>query len=454
MSERLFSVRVKMTLAYSVSLTALLATFAIGTFLFTRGKMLGQLSSALRGDLSTIEDVVIDDPDELSEIAEHDVVSMFRVERGGQVLYETSGWPQLQIGRDSLNGNGERTTRGADGRYYRIASESSGDPEGGKITTVMVAQDAEPVRHALASLAWVIGLAFPIVLMLGVIVSYVVAGRLLAPVAVMARKAHDITAENLSDRLPIRNARDEFGTLAMAFNTLLARLEDSFDRLRCFTTDASHELRTPLTALRSVGEVALREPRDATTYRETIESMLEDTDRLTRLVESLLALARADAGRGTPVREPLDLVVLVDEVVEFLRALADERSQGLSIEAPSAVVTKGDREMIRQAVVNLINNAIKYSSPGGEIAVAVRSVNNQAIIEVSDTGPGIPLEERERIFERFYRIDKARSRESGGIGLGLAIARRSIEAQGGRIEIESAVGEGSTFRIVLPAVMT
>lgn len=344
----------------------------------------------------------------------------------------------------------EQTVYGEDGHRYRILIDG-GISEGSQFR-VAVARDEETVRHAIASLAWVIGAGFPAALLLAVLGGYLLAGRLLAPVGAMARKANEITAERLAERLPVENADDEFGRLATAFNDVLARLESSFERLKRFTADASHELRTPLTALRSVGEVALRDEHDSAAYRETIGSMLEEADRLARLVDSLLTLTRADAGRADLRRESVNVGELAQETVEFLRVLSEERSQKLSLRVEGDVKAVADRTTLRQALVNLLDNAIKYTPLGGHVSVAVcRSVGHEAVIEVSDSGPGVAAEEQRRIFERFYRIDKARSREDGGVGLGLAIVRSCIEANDGRIEVDSSVGEGSTFRIVLPS---
>jgi heavy metal sensor kinase len=293
-------------------------------------------------------------------------------------------------------------------------------------------------------------MAYPIALLLAFLGGLVLADRMLAPVGAIARKAEHITAERLAERLPVVNPSDEFGRLAGVFNTMLARLESSFARLRRFTADASHELRTPLTALRSVGEVALRDSKDVSVYREAIGSMLEETDRLTRLVESLLILTRADSGAEVLTVETVDVGALITEVAEYLRPLADERSQTLSVNASASVVAEVNRLTIRQAVVNLLDNAVKYTPVGGRINVACRRSNDGAIVvEVADNGPGIPQEEQERIFERFYRVDKSRSREIGGVGLGLAIARWSVEANGGRVEVESLGEGGSVFRILL-----
>src|SRR5256884_7865960 len=219
----------------------------------------------------------------------------------------------------------------------------------------------------------------------------------------MAQKAREITAESLAKRLPVDDAQDEFGRLATVFNDTLSRLQDAFERLRRFTADASHELRTPLTAMRSVGEVALRNTLDAVAYRDVIGSMLEEVDRLTRLVESLLILTRADSGKIQPAPEALDLGGLAGNVIDQLRVLADEKQQELTLRAPIRVNAMGDTALVRHALMNLIHNAIKYTPNGGTITVEVNATNSgQAVIEVRDTGPGIPAAHRDHIFDRFY----------------------------------------------------
>jgi len=230
----------------------------------------------------------------------------------------------------------------------------------------------------------------------------------------------------------------------------LSRLAAAFEQLRRFTADASHELRTPLTAIRTVGEVALQRPLTAEGYREVIGSMLEDVDRLTRLVESLLLLTRADAGRIPLTRAIVDLRELVVGVSDGLRVLAEEKHQALTVELAGPAAAECDAAVLRQGITNLLHNAIKYTPQKGLIRVAVTSTTGDAVIEVEDSGPGIPSADQPRVFERFYRMDHARSRDSGGAGLGLAIARWAVEANGGRIELDSVEGRGTLFRVVLP----
>ena len=203
--------------------------------------------------------------------------------------------------------------------------------------------------------------------------------------------------------------------------------------------------------MRSVGEVALQNTLDAIAYRDVIGSMLEEVDRLTRLVESLLILTRADSGKVQLAPEVLDLGGLAAHTVDQLRVLADEKQQELTLRAPIRVLAIGDNALIRHALMNFIHNAIKYTPNGGTITVEVNATSGRAMIEVRDTGPGIPAAHRNRIFDRFYRVDAGRSREEGGVGLGLAIARWAVEANGGQIELASEGMDGSLFRVILPA---
>jgi heavy metal sensor kinase len=314
---------------------------------------------------------------------------------------------------------------------------------------IRVVRSEARLRHELEELLLVLGLGFPVALGVAGFGGYVLARRALAPVGRMADQARMITAERLEERLPVVNPDDELGYLATVFNETFARLERSFEQLRRFTADASHELRTPLTAIRSVGEVGLREHRDEKAYRDIIGSMLEEVDRLGHLVDSLLTLSRADAGHIKLMPERVNLTELAREVASHLGVLAEEKKQSLMVESAGPVYAMMDRLVLRQAVVNLVDNAIKYSPEGGSVRVIVQDQPRGPTLEVIDTGPGIAAGHREQIFDRFYRVDKARAREMGGTGLGLAIARWAVEANSGQLELESEEGAGSTFRIIL-----
>ncbi|MCG6926915.1 MAG: HAMP domain-containing protein [Acidobacteria bacterium] len=271
----------------------------------------------------------------------------------------------------------------------------------------------------------------------------------LKPLDRMADHARRITAAHLHERLPAQRTA-ELEELRQAFNAALEQLEGSFEQLRRFTADASHELRTPLTALRSVGEVGLRGATTADDAREVIGSMLEEVDRLGRLADELLTLARAEAGEAKLEKEPVDLSALARDVVGHLCVLAEEREQSLEAAVPVPVVATADRSALRQAVVNLVDNAIKYSPERSSIVVATGRRPGAVFIEVRDEGPGLDEVDRRRVFERFYRIDRSRSREMGGTGLGLSLVKWTAEAHDGSVELDTEVGRGSTFRLVLP----
>ena len=312
--------------------------------------------------------------------------------------------------------------------------------------------DPDPERRLqeqLREILVVLVLGLPLIVALAGIGGYVLARRALAPIDHLAAEARRITADRLHQRLSVANEQDEIGRLASVINDTLARLDSSFDQLRRFTADASHELRTPLAVIRSIGEMGLRETRTPAEYKDAMGSMLEEVDRLTRLVETLLRLSRGDAGTVRLSREILDLGDLAREVVASLGILAEERQQRLEVTADTSVRVSADRLVLRDAITNVVDNAIKYSPSGSTIAMRIEADAVDATLSVTDEGPGIPAEHRERIFDRFYRIDEGRSRGSGGAGLGLAIAKWAVEANGGRLSLASS-GSGSVFRITLP----
>lgn len=313
-----------------------------------------------------------------------------------------------------------------------------------------ILRDESGLRRTQRELADVFLFGLPLALLLAVAGGWLVARRSLSPVAEMVARAREISASSLSQRLPVANPHDELGSLATVFNATLQRLESSFSELRRFAADASHELRTPLTALRAEGEVALRNALDPEQLRQGIGGMLEEAQRLQDLVESLLTLARAESEKQPLSRAPVELGGLSEEVVESLRILADEKQQQLTVETDGEIIITADATLLRHALLNLVHNAIRHTPAGGRIAVRCLHREREAVIEVNDTGEGIAPEHQAKVFERFYRVDKTRSRAEGGAGLGLAIAKVAIERHGGRIELESAIGKGSAFRIILP----
>jgi signal transduction histidine kinase len=314
---------------------------------------------------------------------------------------------------------------------------------------IQVARPEVLMREELRGLLFVLLLGLPIGVVAAGIFGYTLARRALAPIERMAERAQSITAERLHDRLPIGNPNDELGRLASVFNATLGRLEASFEQMRRFTADVSHELRTPLTAIRSVGEVGLRDRRDGKAYRGIIGSMLEEVDRLASLVDRLLGWSRAETGQTKLAQEVIDLRELAQDVVAHLGVLAEEKSQSLAVEQVGAPFGLGDRSVLRQALIDLVDNAIKYTPDGGQIRVRVSQLPDTVTIDVVDNGPGIAPEARIQVFDRYDRGGRALA-TGGGVGLGLSISRWAVEANGGALTLEPTSGSGTTFRITLP----
>lgn len=325
---------------------------------------------------------------------------------------------------------------------------------GGQRVILRVFRDLSGLRRTLREILAGLLLGLPLAAVLAALGGYVAAGRTLKPIGAMAEQARQITSESLSRRLPNPNPQDELGRLATVFNETLQRLEHSFELLKRFTADASHELRTPLTALRAVGEVALREAGDANALREAVGSMLEEAQRLNDLVDSMLLFARVESGRSRVHTEILRVGDLVAAVSESVEVLAAEKGQRIEAFGDPNVRVSADRLLLGRAIMNILHNAVRYSPAGTAVRVQWEQSGDGAVVEIADEGPGIAPEHQEKIFERFYRIDKARSRSEGGTGLGLAIARLSVEQFGGRIALASEPGKGSRFRILLPAQPT
>ena len=442
------SVRARLALWHAGVLTLIICVFAVGIFFFVRESLFAGVDRQLHRALTTIDWVYHHEPGDIQTLASESGIALFRVVAGGKLFYQTDRWARAGLAVALVEPRTREPTswKSPDGRWYRVQVVT--EPS----YAIAAAIDEGARRDAMWTLIVILATGIPLAAGLAIAGGYFLAGRALAPVGAMADKARRITADCLGERLPVTNPRDEFGRLATVFNDTLSRLHDSFDRLRRFTADASHELRTPLTAMRSVGEVALQAPLDAGRYREVIGSMLEEVQRLTHLVDNLLVLTRADSGATGAEREVVELGSLAGSVADNLRVLAEEKRQSLSVDADARVEALCDPAILRLGLMNLLHNAIKYTPHGGAIQVRARgTASGHSSIEVQDSGPGIAPAHRERIFERFYRADASRAGGAAGAGLGLAIARWAVAANGGRIELESEESKGSLFRIVLPA---
>lgn len=315
---------------------------------------------------------------------------------------------------------------------------------------IVVGSSLEPTDEELESLRGILAYVVPLSLVIAGLGGWFLARRSLSPVVAMADRARQIGVGSLSARLPVANPRDELGTLAAAFNELLARLEASVEQQRQFMADASHELRTPVTIARTAASVALQQAtRSETEYRETLDIIEQETIRLSRTVDDLFTLTRADAGTYPVRKMPVYLDELIDDVVRATRVVAATRNVSIVSECVHPAAYTGDEDLLRRLVINVLDNAIRYSPPGGVVRVALDRSGDSYAVSVSDQGPGIPADVRPRIFERFYRVDAARTRD-GGAGLGLAMARWIAHAHDGDIILATSSRLGSTFVITLP----
>ena len=456
------NVRSRLTLWYVLVLAGLLALYAGVASLFLFLSLREDFDQNLLQDVETVEGMLAKEPNGLVSLhSSHPDAAEPRIGHfievwspQGSLLYRSAALQDQTLGGppspdEGLHDPSPSTMRLPNGTRVRLA-RSVYHVEDQRVV-LRVAYSEEGLWRELGEFGEVLLLGFPIALLLAGVGGYALARKALAPIDSMATQAKKISAERLGDRLSIENPEDELGKLGTVFNGMLGRLQAAFDQLRRFTADASHELRTPLTAIRSVGEVALQDQRSPAEYRDVIGSMLEEVDRLTRLAESLLALSRADAGHVQLQREDIALLRLAEEASSVVEVLAEEKRQQIDIAGDANLLVSVDRLILRQAIVNLLDNAIKYSPPGSQILVRVQSGGDQQVfLDVIDQGPGIPSEHQPYVFDRFFRVDKARTREWGGAGLGLSITRWAVEAHGGEITLESEEGHGSTFRVSLP----
>jgi heavy metal sensor kinase len=315
---------------------------------------------------------------------------------------------------------------------------------------VQVGTSMESVEQTLNRLLVVVLVTTPLALVVSLAGGWFLAGRALRPVDAMTLAAQRIAAGYLTQRLNVPTSADEIGRLAVTFNTMIAKLETSFRQIRQFSSDASHELRTPLTVMKGETELALRRPREAGDYSVVLESNLEEIDRMTRIVDELLFLSRADMGEVKMERLPVTLHSLLDDIGRQAALLGQEREIQVVLGAMSSATVLGDELRLRELFLNLVDNAVKYSRSGGTVHVDLMAVSGQARVSISDNGIGISHEDQPKIFDRFYRTDEARAHTKKGTGLGLAICAWIAESHHGRIDVQSEVGKGSVFTVTLP----
>src|SRR5947208_2757668 len=472
------SVRVRLTLWYTAVLTlVLIALSTITYFIFWRSTVqrtdvnLAELSEAF---LTTLDAEVSDQsgPDSLRlagqvAITEHrfrdHVFAIF--DDAGNIVVSSQEVPPASSTVPFFSPSFQHFFD-ASSRADRLFGKVKGGRDGyrgfarhfsslGKTYTLVILRSLHPrsemLEEVTETFAWVI----PIAILLASGGGYFLARKSLAPVVAMSSQAGRIGAANLHDRLAVQNEKDELGHLARSFNGLLDRLAESFERQRRFMADASHELRTPVAILRGESEVALsQQARSLEEYRESLGVLHHEAERLTRIVEDLFTLTRADAGQYPLQPRDFYLDDLIAECVHSARTLAQAKKISLTFEGAPESPIHADESLLRRMLLNLLDNAIKYTPDFGRVTVNCHGHGKEYMLSISDTGRGIPEELRPRIFERFFRADKARSRsegDGGGAGLGLAISRWIAEAHHGRLELIRSDSTGSTFAAYLPA---
>ena len=453
------SVRFRLALWYATATAVVLMAFAWFVYEVIEHRLGAEIDRQLRSDFDLVEVQVDVDADKGARWNVHSphgdetsppISTWFEVwSENGQLLLRHWPVPKASINNPLPPPRASTlkftTVEFERGRFVRVM-EGPGRVEGRSVL-IRVFCDQTEMRRTLGEIVQVSTLGFPLAVTLAAIGGYLIATRSLRPLDAMARQARRISSESLSKRLPNPNPNDELGRLATVFNDTLARLEASFAELQRFTADASHELRSPLTALRAVGEVALRDGNDPAALHETIGSMLEEAQRLTDLVDALLTLARMDSTKADAAREEVNSATLLDEVRDQFEVLANEKRQTIAVTSDDDVTVQADRTLLHLALVNLVHNAIQHGPTDSKISITAVRGARKIDISVKDNGLGIPDEYHEKVFERFFRVDKARSRARGGAGLGLAIAKQSVERNGGRIILESNSDRGSVFRI-------
>jgi len=465
------SVRARLTLWHVSVLALLLVAFSLGLYVLLRNNFYERADGILKSVCSATVSILTKELSEsgLDELAARDAVKTLNLpehtlailDAQGDLLAEkpvgTSAAISFPVASDLDDGNVHlATVQVAGGDLRRVAAVRVTLDPVGRTYTIVTSRSLTPLLGELSADRLILVIAVPFGLLLAAVGGWFLARKSLEPVLALSEQALRIGAENLDQRLSIANPGDELGKLASAFNDLLSRLNAAFAGQRQFMADASHELRTPVSVLRTTASVTLGKPqRDEDDYRSALMIVDDQSRRLSRIVEDMFRLARADSGQLTLQKHSLFLDELLLEAIRAARILG--ASKGITVTSSTLAESpcEGDEDLLRQLVSNLLDNAVKYTDPGGKVTVDLRREDGNYVLSVSDTGPGIPPKAQSRVFERFFRVDKPRSRSSdpsmgGGAGLGLAIAQSIAKAHGGSLRLESSDSTGSTFLAILP----
>jgi len=458
----------KMTLWYVF--TFLISALIICSFLYwgLRHRLMREIDQFLLDETKEMERVLAQEPKETSFLMRFEDEVMARkfypfffqiLDPSGKPLFVSRGFREIgyelqdrvltnarngKDTREQIQGSGETSYRIISTPFYRDGQFSG---------IIQLGTHLRFVKKNLAHFRNYIVIALPIMLILGTLGGWMLARRSLAPIGYIASKTRSITSKNLSERLMTRGTGDEMDDLIRTINEMIARLESSFKGMAEFTADVSHELKTPICAMRGEAEVLLLKGRTAEEYQEGLVHFIEQFDHLNQMINDLILLSKFDATQVELKMAPLRLDLLIQDLCNLFQVLAEQKNIALEIGTLEEVTVMGDKVRLQQLFTNLIDNAIKYT-PKGSIHVTIERNEGAGLVKIRDTGIGIPKEEQEKIFKRFYRTDKSRSRETGGVGLGLSIAEWIVRAHHGRIEVDSELNKGSTFTVYLPVQST
>lgn len=390
----------------------------------------------------------------LPPVPNNDNILVRVLDTQGHSVYQTATFNTLSIPKDSitqpLHGKSWRgTILGPQGQPIRLYSTLLLSKRT-IVGVVQIGHSLDDLNTTLQYLLLSLLLITPLLLTLSTIGSYWLAGRAFRPIHRLTRTARELGIKDLHQRVPVPQAEDEVQELAIIFNQMIERLERAFIQQRRFVADASHELRTPVAVIRSMAEVALAQAASSVDYTTVLEEIRAESERLGKLTNALLALARADEGQTKLDADLIRLDLLTADVAASLEPLAEERGITLNIHTLSPAVVLGDTARLIQILMGLVDNALIYTNPGGTVTLSVETCTAHTHVIVQDTGIGIAPKDLAHIFERFYRADPARSKAAGGSGLGLAIADWAVRAHGGIITVTSKLGQGSTFLVTLP----
>ncbi|HTR82799.1 MAG TPA: ATP-binding protein [Bacteroidota bacterium] len=487
----LHSIRLKLTAWYTLILGVTLFGFGLTAYFYTKANLLSNLDYSLRNEVVWLKnfiepqarkvklkrqrtvplasakkqekkvkrshevEVTQDDSTEFdqiwNQIYEHTLLSPKKQiiqirDRNGDILYKSYSLGKEDIVFEDIPFNTTKlvTIYDAQGQPLRLAVTQNA------FAKIYVAYPEAEISEVLGNLFSIFIILVPVAIILSVLGGWFLANKSLKPVDKITKTARDITAQNLDRRIVSVDVDDEIGRLISTFNDMIGRLQGSFDKIKQFSVDASHELRTPLTIMRGELELALRSKQSNDQYRRILSSTLHEILRMSSIIENLLLLAKGDVGKSTFTFEEVSLAPIIKELHEDGEVLAEKKHIHVGLEKVENLSVLGDGVRLRQLVLNLLDNAIKYTPEHGTVSLSLIRENGSAKIIVKDNGIGIPVEDQSKIFDRFYRVDKGRSREMGGSGLGLSIAQWITETHGGKVTVQSEINRGSIFTVLLP----